>query len=398
MAEHGLTPHLRFGHEVQEAAWDAAHKRWRLTTCRGALSADVLVLGSGALSDPAMPALEGIERFAGKRFHSASWDHGYSLAGKRVAVIGTGASAIQFVPAIQPEVEQLFVFQRTPPWIMARHDRALGEMERRAMRATPLRLARRGALYAVREASALAFFSLRGARLMQTLAERHLKAQIADPALREKLTPTYATGCKRILMSDDYLPALTRANVELVTDPIARIHPTAIETKDGRRRQVDAIIFGTGFKVQAMPILSRVRGADGRSLADTWREKMSAHLGTTVAGFPNLFFLQGPNTGLGHTSVLLMIEAQIEHLLGALRYLDQHQLAAIEPTGEAQTKFVRGVDEKMQKTVWVSGGCKSWYLDDHGHSSVMWPGFTFTYRRRVEPFDPSEYTATERAR
>jgi cation diffusion facilitator CzcD-associated flavoprotein CzcO len=395
VAEHGLGSHLRLEHALHEAAWDAGARRWRLDTSRGIVTADALVLGAGALSDPAMPNLPGLDGFAGRAFHSARWDQTYDVAGKRVAVIGTGASAIQIVPAIQARVERLYVFQRTPPWIIGRGDRALGELERRAMRIGPLRRLRRAALYGALEASALMFFSLRGSRAMRWAAERHLRRQVRDPGLRERLHPTYAAGCKRILVSDDYLPALGQPNVELVTDAITRVHADAIETQDGHRHPVDCIVLCTGFRVQSMPVLTHLRGRDGRSLAEHWRDAMTAHLGTTVVGFPNFFMLQGPHTGLGHTSVLLMIESQIEHVLAALRYLDESGVAAVEPTAEAQAAFVRGVDDKLRGTVWTDGGCKSWYLDEHGHSSVMWPGFTFTFKRRVEGFDPHEYRSVE---
>ncbi len=398
VSDFDLAPHLRLGHELLSATWDRTRARWQLETTVRRYSADLLVLGAGALSDAAIPDLPGLDQFAGKKFHSASWDRDYPLSGKRVAVIGTGASAIQFVPALQRQVARLFVFQRTPPWITSRRDRPFGVLEQRVMAYRAARLARRAVLYATREAVATAFFSLRGARLMQWVAERHLRTQVRDPALRRKLTPSYATGCKRVLLSDDYYPAVASENVELVTEGIARIHPHAVETVDGRRREVDALVFGTGFQVRALPILARVHGRDGRTLAETWSAGMSAHLGITVAGFPNLFFLQGPHTGLGHTSVLIMIEAQIEHVLRALDHLDETGYAAMEPRPEVQAAFTKDVGDKLQDTVWLSGGCKSWYLDERGQSRVMWPGYTFTYTRRVEDFQPSDYVGTEHPR
>jgi cation diffusion facilitator CzcD-associated flavoprotein CzcO len=393
----GILPKIRFDHEVRSATWDDDAQRWRLETKHGAFTADVLVGAVGALSDPAIPSLPGVATFAGKTFHSARWDHAHDLAGKRVAVIGTGASAIQFVPAIQPKVSALKVFQRTPPWIVPRGDRALSERQRTILRSskTAQWLTRAG-IYALREVMALAFFDTRAAKLTQRLALRHLRRSVRDPALRAKLTPSYTMGCKRILLSDDYLPALTRENVDVVTDAIAEIRPEGVLTKDGVLHEVDTIVFGTGFNVQKFPFAERVRGKGGRTLSETWAGGMTAHLGTTVAGYPNFFLLQGPNTGLGHTSVITMIESQIEHVVNALRYLDSRGLAAVEPRAEAQQAFVDLVDAKMKGTVWTSGGCASWYLDARGRNSTLWPGFTFTFKRRVEHFDPSEYVLMER--
>jgi len=393
----GVLPRVRFDHEIREATWDDDAQRWRLETGRGAFTADFLVAAVGALSDPAVPALPGLSTFAGKAFHSARWDHAHDLAGKRVAVIGTGASAIQFVPAIQPKVAALKVFQRTPAWIVPRRDHALGELERNILRrSNAAQWLKRASIYALREVMALAFFDTRAAKLTQRLAMKHVERSVRDPSLRAKLTPSYAMGCKRILLSDDYLPAIAKENVDLVTDGIAEIRPEGVLTKSGVLHEVDTIIFGTGFQVQKYPFAKRVRGRGGRTLADTWKDGMTAHLGTTVAGYPNLFLLQGPNTGLGHTSVITMIESQIEHLVNALRYVDRRGMASVEPRESAQAAFVAEVDAKMKGTVWTSGGCSSWYLDAHGRNSALWPGFTFTFKRRVERFDPSEYAIMAR--
>lgn len=351
----------------------------------------------GALSDPSVPAIAGLDAFAGTIFHSARWNHAHDLDGKRVAVIGTGASAVQFVPAIQPKVAKLAIFQRTAPWIVPRRDHALGERETAVLRSSRTALwLKRAGIYALREMMAVAFFDTRAARLTQRLAMRHLGRSVRDPVLRKKVTPSYTMGCKRILLSDDYLPALTKENVELVTDGIREVRPEGIVTNDGTVHEVDTIIFGTGFQVQKFPFADHVRGTNGRTLAETWKNRMTAHLGTTVAGYPNLFLLQGPNTGLGHTSVITMIESQTEHLVNAIRHVQKRGLATVEPRLDAQEAFVAHVDAKMKGTFWTSGGCKSWYLDANGRSSTLWPGFTFTFKRRVEPFDPSEYVVMAR--
>ena len=390
----GIRPHLRFNHTVREARWDDVQQRWRIETSEGLYTADVFVAAVGGLSEPSIPRLPGLERFQGKVMHSARWDHGYPLTGKRVAVIGTGASAIQLVPAIQPQVGRLLVFQRTAPWVMPRNDRPISEGLRRLFQRLPgLQRLVRGTLYALRELLALGFMHPWILRLVQRRALRHLKQSVPDPVLRAKLTPNYTLGCKRVLVSDDYLPALTKQNVDVLTDGILEVREHSIVTKDGVEHPVDAIIFGTGFHVTTMPFMDHVRGRDGRSLKEAWGGTMTAHLGTSVNGFPNLFMLLGPNTGLGHTSVIVMIESQIEHVLGALRYLEGRGLAAVEPTREAQAEFVQQVDTRMAGTVWMQGGCVSWYQDATGRVSTLWPGFTFTFRHRVERFEPSEYVA-----
>jgi cation diffusion facilitator CzcD-associated flavoprotein CzcO len=393
----GLRPHLRFGHTVQDASWDDDQQHWRIETSRGVFTADVFICGVGALSEPSIPSLPGLERFEGKVMHSARWDHGYALDGRKVAVIGTGASAVQFIPEIQPKVGRLFLFQRTPAWVMPRHDRAISETMRRLYRAVPLaqRFAR-ALIYVLRELLVLGFMYPWILRRAQRIARRHLERSVPDPVLRAKLTPSFTMGCKRVLVSDTYLPSLTQPNVEVVPDGIREIRERSIVTADGTEREVDTLILGTGFQVTEMPMARHIRGRDGRTLTEVWEGSPKAHLGTTVAGYPNLFVLMGPNTGLGHSSVVMMLESQFEHVLGALRYLDGRGLAAVEPTPEAQREFVRQVDTDMRGTVWTQGGCASWYLDATGRNSTLWPSFTFSFMRRVEHFDPAEYVSIAR--
>jgi cation diffusion facilitator CzcD-associated flavoprotein CzcO len=395
----GLLPHIRFDHEVTAAAWDDAAALWRIETSRGTYTADALVMAAGALSEPRLPRLEGLERFRGKTFHSARWDHGYDLTGRRVAVVGTGASAVQFVPEIQPSVLRLHVFQRTPPWIVPRNDRALTRIERSLFRRFPLtqRAARRS-IYLFRELFLLGFRHPRLAGLVEALARRHLKLSVPDPSLRRKLTPDYRIGCKRILISNDYLPALTRANVEVVTEAIAEVRERSIVDAGGAEREVDAIIFGTGFRPTDPPFARRVRGRDGRTLAEVWAGSPRAHLGTTVAGFPNFFMLMGPNTGLGHSSVVLMMEAQIEHTIAALKHMWRAGASAVEPRAEAQAAFVAEVERRMSGTVWTEGGCASWYMDSTGRNAALWPDFTWRFRRRAARLDPEEYALSYRRR
>jgi cation diffusion facilitator CzcD-associated flavoprotein CzcO len=395
--DYGILPHLRFHHEVRSAAWDEDARRWRIETSRGPVIAQVLVMASGQLSDPVIPDLPGLDAFQGRAFHSARWDHGFDLRGKRVAVIGTGASAIQFVPEIQPLVARMHVFQRTPPWILPRHQRALGPREHRVFRRFPAaQRAARGMIYLAREAMVLGFRNPRAMGLVQKVALRHLRQSVTDPGLRQKLTPDWTLGCKRVLLSNDYLPALAQPNVEVVTEPVAEVRARSIVTADETERPVDAILFGTGFQPTDPPLARHTRGRGGRTLGEVWAGSPRAHVGTTVAGFPNFFLLMGPNTGLGHTSVVYMLEAQIEHLLGAIEHMDRHGINALEPRPEAQAAFVAEVDRRMTGTVWTAGGCRSWYLDATGRNSTLWPDFTWRFRRRVARFEPAEY-AMERA-
>jgi len=394
----GLTPHLRLGHTVTSVAWDDGSRQWLVDTSGGDYRADVVIAAPGPLSEPALPKLPGLDSFAGKVFHSARWDHDHDLTGRRVAVIGTGASAVQFVPRIQPRVEHLVVFQRTPPWILPRADRALTRAEHRFYTAIPAaqRLTR-GAIYWSRELSAFLFLHPPLMRLGEVIARRHLARQVRDPALRAKLRPPYTMGCKRVLLSSDYLPALARANVTLETDAIAEVTPGAVVTASGTVHEVDTIICGTGFHVTDQTASRLIRGRGGQSLEATWQGSPKAYLGTAVAGFPNLFLLLGPNSGLGQNSVVFMIEAQLEHILRGLRHMDRQRLATVEPKPAAQAAFVSEVDGRMRNTVWIRGGCRSWYLDGTGRNSTIWPNFSWRYRWRLRRFQPDAYATTTAA-
>lgn len=390
---YGLAPRIRFRHEVLAATWDHPRRRWRVRTNRGELSCDVLITATGPLSEPKIPELPGLEAFRGKAFHSACWDPDYDVRGRRVAVAGTGASAVQFVPRIQPAVSLLTLFQRTPGWIMPRGERRIGDVEQRLYRAMPSlqRLVRAG-IYCGRESLVPGFaVNPRLLKIAERMARAHLRRQVDDPQLRAKLTPDYTIGCKRILISNDYLPALTQPNVEVITSGIARVGADWVQAGDGARRQVDTIIFGTGFHVTDMPMATWVRGRDGRALAEAWSRGAHAHRGTTVAGFPNLFILVGPNTGLGHTSLIYMIESQVAYVIGALRYLRRTGAAAVEVRPEAQDAYNQSVQRWMRGTVWTTGGCASWYLDAHGHNTTLWPTFTWRFRHATRTFQPSEY-------
>jgi cation diffusion facilitator CzcD-associated flavoprotein CzcO len=392
-----VTPHIRFGHEVREAAWDEDVGHWRLETSQGTFTADFVVSGAGALSEPSVPDVPGLADFEGPAFHSARWDHDLDLQDKRVAVVGTGASAIQFVPRIQPQVESLHLFQRTPPWVLPHPDRAISPREHRLYRRFPFaQRLMRTAIYWARETFVLYFLKTRFAKLPERIGRRHLAKQVPDRDLRRKLRPTYTFGCKRPLISNDYYPSLTRPNVEVLTEGIAEVRAHSIVGSDGTEREVDAIVFGTGFRVQDMPLLDRVRGRGGRTLEELWTGGMEAYAGTTIAGLPNFFMLLGPNTGLGHNSVIFMIESQIAYVLDALDTLERRGRDTLEVREDAVREFNAGVQERLRDTVWTAGGCASWYHDHSGRNTTIWPGPTFTFRQRVRRFDPAAYVLESR--
>jgi cation diffusion facilitator CzcD-associated flavoprotein CzcO len=392
-----LRPFLRLGVELEQASWDDSAQRWAIRTSDGQLTADILVAATGPLCEPRIPAIPGLESFEGTVFHSARWRHDHDLTGRAVAVVGTGASAIQFVPQIAPKVGRLIVFQRTAPWVVPRSDRALSRWEHAAYRRFPfVQRVVRNLVYAGREMLVFGMLHPRIARLQQRIAEAHLRKQVPDERLRAALTPDYAMGCKRILISSDYLPALSRDNVTLQTSEVVQVLPRAVIGADGSQHEVDTIILGTGFHVTDQPIADRLVGRDGRTLAEHWEGSPKAYDTVTVAGFPNLFLLLGPNSGLGHNSVVVMAEAGIAHLLAALRHLRATGAAALEPTAAAQSAFVSEVDRRMRGSVWTAGGCKSWYLDRTGRNSTLWPGFTMPFRRRLRTLRPEDYALTPR--
>ncbi len=390
--DHGIDPHIRYRHEVTSARWDGAEELWRIHTSAGELTAEMLVAGAGPLSDPKLPNIDGIDSFEGTIFHSAHWNHEHALDGERVAVIGTGASSIQLVPRIQAQVGRLHVFQRTPPWVVPHRDRPTARWERLLYRAFPpaQRLVR-GAVYCARELFVLPMMRPRDGSMPERLSRRHLHTQVPDPALRARLEPSYRIGCKRILISNDYYPALEQSNVEVVTDSIDAITPHGIVTADGAERELDTIILGTGFHVTDMPVAEWIHGSDGRTLAEVWQGSPQAYLGTAVAGFPNLFLLVGPNTGLGHNSLVFMIESQLHYLMECLRSMDRGGVDIVEVRGDVQRRYNEEIQRRLEGTVWNSGGCVSWYLDDHGKNTTIWPGSTWPYRWRLRRFLPDDY-------
>ncbi|MFF5427476.1 MULTISPECIES: flavin-containing monooxygenase [unclassified Streptomyces] len=390
----GLRPHIRLNHEMLRMEWDAEALRWEIETSAGRLSADVVVSAAGPLSDPQIPDIPGLADFPGKVFHSARWDHDYDLRGKRVAMIGTGASAIQIVPEIQREVGRLTLFQRTPPWVMPRMDRSISGPERWLHRTLPVTATlRRGILWGIRELQVGAFTKHPGELgLVEKLAKANIARSIKDPELRAKLTPSYRIGCKRILLSNTYYPALAQPNVDVVASGLREVRGSTVVAADGTGTEVDAIIFGTGFHVTDIPIAERVIGAEGISLAESWKDGVQVLRGATASGFPNLMMIIGPNTGLGNSSMILMIESQLNYMADYLRRL--HGLgerAALAVRPSAVGAWNRKVQSRMERTVWKSGGCDSWYLDASGRNTTLWPGTTAEFRRETRRVDLSEY-------
>ena len=388
----GILPHIQWNSELLDATWNEDEQRWYITTTQGVLTTDIFILGNGPLSEPSLPTIKGIEQFEGTIFHSSRWNHEYDLTGKRVGVIGTGASAIQFVPHIQPQVAHLSLFLRTPPWIIPRLDHEIPTWRRTMYRFLPITQRYvRGKMYWLHELTALGFvYRPQNIEAGMKIARQHLEAQVSDPILREKLTPHYTMGCKRVLLSDDFYPAVSQPNVDVITNHIREVKTHSIVTEDGQEYEVDAIICGTGFHVTDTTLPRCVHGRGGQLLADSWQTGPRAYLGTTVAGFPNMFLLIGPNTGLGHNSMVYMIESQLNYILDAFKTMERRGLRTIDVRPEVQEAFNMEMQQRMKGTVWTSG-CMSWYLDARGHNTTLWPGFTFDYRRRTRRFDPQSY-------
>jgi cation diffusion facilitator CzcD-associated flavoprotein CzcO len=396
-----LRPHIRFGCHVVRAAWNDRRAIWRIDLSDGrSFTAKVVVAGTGGLSRPAVPTFARQDTYRGVSFHTARWNHDFDLTGKRVAVIGTGASAIQVVPAIAPKVGSLKLFQRTPPWIMPKPDREIGPAEQKLYEKLPLALsAARSKIYLQLESRLLGFVAQ--PNLMEYAkkdALAYLRQEVADPVLRAKLTPNYAFGCKRVLMSNDYFSALQRPNVEVVIEGIERFDEHGVITRDGTSRPVDAIVYATGFQVgdhSQAPF--DIFGSNGRDLREEWKNGAEAYLGASIAGFPNLFIITGPNTGLGHTSMVLMIEAHIQYIASAIAAMREHGLESVDVKRSVQDGFNRRLHAKLSRTIWAVGGCKSWYQTASGKNVALWPGSTYAFRKQTERFDLAKYEVTRPA-
>lgn len=390
----GLARHLRLNTSVRQARWDAAGARWTILDQHGQrYRARLLVSAIGGLSRPLIPDLPGLGDFNGKVFHSQQWPDQMDLGGQRVAVIGGGASAIQFVPQIAPVVEQLDLYQRTPQWILPKPDRPIAVWKRRLFRwLPPLRLLRRFSYFLLLESRLPAFnWSSRLTWLHRRRALRHLRHQVKDPALRQRLVPDYAMGCKRVLMSNDFYPALDRDNVSFNDGPIESIQPEGVVGSDGCLRPAEVLILATGFEATRPVPEGLILGRDGLDLARAWSDGPSAYKGSAVHGFPNFFTLLGPNTALGHNSVLLMIESQIRYILGALQVMRGGR-RSLEVTADRQRDWNSKLDQTLARSVWSRGGCASWYLHPvSGRNTTLWPDFTFRFSRQTARFDVDAY-------
>jgi cation diffusion facilitator CzcD-associated flavoprotein CzcO len=390
-----LAPHIQLNTRFHEAIWSESEGVWHATAGEGMrIQARVLVSGIGALHVPQYPKLKGIDSFSGPKFHSSNWNHDIDLDCKNVAVVGTGASAIQFVPQIAPRAGRLYLFQRTPPWIVPRMDFAIAEKWKQRFRRYPLIMrAFRQLIFWRQEFRVLGFLGNRFVRGKATeIATHHLEKQITDPKMRAALKPNYELGCKRVLVSDDYYPTLTRPNVELVTSGISEVCERSVVTEDGVERPIDVLVFGTGFRATEPLIGVRIVGRGGIEIHDAWRERMSAYLGVTVSGFPNLFLLLGPNTGLGHNSVVLMIEAQVRYVMSCLQLMKRRKRHVLEVRPEKQKQFVTDIHRRLESTVWQSGGCHSWYQDQRtGENTALWPGSVIAYLRRTRHASLADY-------
>jgi cation diffusion facilitator CzcD-associated flavoprotein CzcO len=395
---HGLAPHIRLNTRFHEAAWNQDEGVWQATVGEGTrIRARVLVCGIGGLHVPYYPQLKGLERFAGPKFHSSTWNHSVDLEGRNVAVVGTGASAIQFVPQIAPCARRLYLFQRTPPWIVPRMDFPIADKWKKRFRRFPfLMRAFRQFIFWRQEIRVLGFLGNRFVRQKATeIATHNLEKHVKDPKLRAALKPNYELGCKRVLVSDDFYPTLKRPNVELVTDPIAEIREHSIVSADGVERPVDVLILGTGFRATEPLIGIKLIGRSGLEIHDAWRDRMSAYLGVTVSGFPNLFLLLGPNTGLGHNSVVLMIEAQVRYVMSCLSLMKRRKRRVLEVRESTQKDFFADVQRRLAGTVWQSGGCKSWYQDPvTGENMTLWPRSVVAYMRQTRSVAPADYDLT----
>ncbi|HVJ94586.1 MAG TPA: NAD(P)/FAD-dependent oxidoreductase [Labilithrix sp.] len=393
---HGVPEHVRFGVEVLRARFRAQTKLWELETNRGVFTARVLIAGTGPWHEPLVPELPGLSDFPGKVFHSSRWDHTYDLTNQRVVVVGTGASAVQFVPKIQPRVSALHLFQRTAQWVLPKPDHYVPHVERWLLRTAPAaQRALRAAEYAAMEAFGLGFRRPWILQQIQRIGLLHLRARVKDRALRERLTPDYTLGCKRLLMSNSYYPALTKSNVSVYATAVREIRGSTVIGADGSTAEADAIIFGTGFHILDMPLADKVFDSEGRSLAAHWRGSPQAYLGTTVSGFPNLFLLLGPNLGTGHSSAFTVLEAQLAYTMTAICTMRARGLATMDVRPEVQAAYNAEVQRELPRTVYNSGGCSSYYLDVNGRNSFSWPWSTNALSARVGTFDLDAYDVTE---
>lgn len=399
LAKYKLREKTALNADVTEARWDDAGQVWRIQTADGkSFSAQFLINASGPLSTPVIPNFKGRDTFAGTTFHTNNWDHNCSLAGKRVAIIGSGASAAQVIPTIAPETGHLHVFQRTPHWVLPRPDRVFTPFQRTLLKSKWVYKALRTVIYWSLESRIIGFkYSQTMLKLVaQREALHHINKQIADPKMREAVTPDFTIGCKRIILSSTLYPALCRPNVTLhpKADGIAEINERGIVTAQGQQLDLDVIVYSTGYDATDGVISYPVIGKGGKSVQDFWADYPRAYLGTSMPGFPNLFVVTGPNTGIGHTSAIFVIEAQMEYIVRAIKATVSQKAKAIEVTPQAETSYTDMIHREMKSTVWHHGGCNSWYKSKSGRVIAMFPGFSFTFRQMAKAFKVKDHVFT----
>ncbi|HET8704909.1 MAG TPA: NAD(P)/FAD-dependent oxidoreductase, partial [Pseudomonadales bacterium] len=392
--KYGIRPFIQFNSEVVSAKFNADTGRWTVKTSNGnSIDARYFILATGPLHVPQIPNIPGLDKFKGKLFHSAQWDHDYDLKGKNVVSIGTGGSAIQYVPEIAPEVKQLYVFQRTPAWVIPRDERAYTGIEKKVFALSPLlRKLYRARLYWSNESRVWPVFNPALARALQNLTKAFIRLQVKDPELAKKLTPDYTIGCKRVLISNKYFPTFNRANVELVTDGIKEIREHSIVTRDGKERPADCIILGTGFVVDPRVYMKdfELTGLAGHDIHQDWKEGAESYYGITVSGYPNLFQLVGPNSGLGHNSIIFMIESQVKYIIDCLDVARKKGADYLDVKPEVQAKFNQRVQKAIKGTVWATG-CQSWYQQADGKNIAVWPFSTWRFWLETRHVAPEEY-------
>lgn len=391
--KYGLDEHILYNWEVSEARYHENNSTWELTSrdCQK-LSSNVVIFGNGPLHIPSLPDIEGIRDFKGEVFHSAQWNHDFDLKGKNVCVIGTGASAIQFVPEIQPIVQNLYLMQRSAAWVLPKADGPFTPMQHRLFDRLPVsQRLNRDLIYLFNELQVVGFvYDERILKLGEQVGKWHIRKFIKDPALRKKLTPDYRLGCKRVLLSNNYYPALAQPNVDVVTDKIQRFTKDSVITADNKERKIDAIILGTGFHVSDSFQYYNVHGRGDVQLKEIFKDTPEAYYGTAVHGFPNMFLMLGPNTGLGHNSMIYMIESQMNYILDAIQKMKAQNIHSIEVKKDVQDTYNAEIQKKLENTIW-SSGCRSWYLSENGKNYTVWPGFTLEFRNRTKTIDLDDY-------
>jgi cation diffusion facilitator CzcD-associated flavoprotein CzcO len=395
-ARFDVMPHVRLETEMLRSDWDNERKRWKVQTNHGPIDAQFIVMGQGPLHEPKLPDVAGLDSFEGTAFHSAQWNHHHDLTGRRVAVIGTGSSAIQFVPKIQPKVAHLTLFQRTAPWVLPKPDHVIPPIEKWALEKVPgFRKALRGTIYGATELLQLAQRKPARMQQLQRLAVSYLHSKVKDPELLRAVTPSFTLGCKRLLLSNTYYDAIQASNAAVVPYGVTRVTPTGVVDSHGVEHDVDTIIFGTGFNVTGTSTPRNVFGADGRSMGEVWDGSPTAYLGTTCHGFPNAFFMIGPNTGNGHGSAFVIIEAQAKYIVDAVATARRDNIASFDVRASAQDAWNAEVQAALVTGVFNAGGCASYYIDKTGRNFAIYPWTTFDLRWRMRRFDPSPFVISK---